>query len=107
MLPFLRGFTLFFWATGTWWIPMLVILALWRHIYKKFELVYDPLYWGVVFPVGMYTVCTFQLAKAMDIKFLFWIPRVFIYFALATWVITFMGLLRASVRSLLDLRLKA
>ena len=22
MLPFLRGFTLFFWATGTWWIPI-------------------------------------------------------------------------------------
>ena len=32
MLPFLRGFTLFFWATGTWWIPMLVILGLWRHV---------------------------------------------------------------------------
>lgn len=23
LLPFLKGFTLFYWATGTWWIPML------------------------------------------------------------------------------------
>ena len=35
LLPFLKGFTIFFWATGTWWIPMLVILGVWRHIYQE------------------------------------------------------------------------
>ena len=95
MLPFLRGFTLFFWATGTWWIPMLVILGLWRHVYKRFKLAYDPLYWGVVFPLGMYSACTFQLAKAMRLEFLFWIPQMFVYFALFTWAATFIGLMRS------------
>jgi tellurite resistance protein TehA-like permease len=27
VLPFVRGFTLMWWATATWWIPMLVILG--------------------------------------------------------------------------------
>ena len=31
LLPFLEGFTLLFWAAGTWWIPLLVILGVWRH----------------------------------------------------------------------------
>lgn len=94
MLPFLKGFTVFYWATGTWWIPMLIILAIWRHVYKKYPLKYDPLYWGAVFPQGMYAVCTFRMAKALHIPFLHYLYDVFIYIALFAWVITFTGLLR-------------
>ncbi len=99
-LAFLKGFSIFYWATGTWWIPMLIILACWRHFYKKFPLTYDPLYWGAVFPLGMYTVSTYMMAKAMDLEFLLPLPKYFVYIALIAWGATFIGLVHKSAKSL-------
>ncbi len=93
MLPFLLGFTTLFWATATWWIPMLVILALWRHVYRRYEIRYDPLYWGAVFPLGMYTVATLRLAQTLDLPPLLGLPRVFIVVALVAWTAVFAGFL--------------
>lgn len=99
MEPFLRGFTALFWATATWWIPMLVILAVWRHAYRRFPLRYDPLYWGAVFPLGMYTVATYRLAVVFDLPFLLPVPRVFVFVALAAWTLAFLGLVRSLPRA--------
>ncbi|MBK6611069.1 MAG: tellurite resistance/C4-dicarboxylate transporter family protein [Sphingobacteriales bacterium] len=100
VLAFLKGFTVFYWATGSWWIPMLFILAFWRHLYKRFPLTYDPLYWGAVFPLGMYTVCTYMMAKSMELEFLLPIPEYFIYIALFAWAATFIGFISNITRKL-------
>jgi tellurite resistance protein TehA-like permease len=91
LTPFLKGLTLLFWATGSWWIPLLLILGIWRYVIKRFPFEYDPLYWGMVFPIGMYTVCTDELASVMNLPFLRPIPNVFIYLSLLAWTATFIS----------------
>ncbi|WP_102347818.1 tellurite resistance/C4-dicarboxylate transporter family protein [Bacillus sp. Marseille-P3661] len=84
--PFLKGFTLFFWVTGTWWIPLLFILTIWRHLYHRYPLTYSPQFWGLAFPLAMYTTSTYQLSKALNISFLNIIPQFMIYIAIAAWL---------------------
>ncbi|HEX2826179.1 MAG TPA: tellurite resistance/C4-dicarboxylate transporter family protein [Burkholderiales bacterium] len=92
LLPFLKGFTILYWATGTWWIPMLLVLGVWRYVYRRFPLRYDPLYWGAVFPLGMYAVATHEMNVAMRFDFLEFVPHAFLYVALAAWSAAFLGL---------------
>lgn len=91
-LPFLKGLTLFFWAAGSWWIPLLLVLGVWRHLYMRFPIRYDPLYWGVVFPFGMYAAATHRLSGALKLDFLHALPLVFLYAAMAAWLLALAGL---------------
>jgi len=99
LAPFIKGFTVFYWATGTWWIPMLVVLVVWRHVYARFPLRYDPLYWGAVFPLGMYAACTFEMAHALNLEFLYPVVPYLAYAALAAWATASAGLVRALSRA--------
>jgi len=101
--PFLLGFTFFFWATATWWIPLLVALGVWRHTVGGIALPhrlegYGPRYWGMVFPLGMYTVSTFRLASEAGLEILHVVPRVFVYIAFGAWVVVSIGLVRRVVQ---------
>jgi tellurite resistance protein TehA-like permease len=49
-----EGFSFVFWAFGTWWIPLLILLGLWRHVRRQWPLTYEASLWTVVFPLGMY-----------------------------------------------------
>ncbi len=98
LLPFIEGFTIFYWATGTWWIPMLLLLGVWRYVYKRFPLRYDTSYWSAVFPLGMYAACTHEMLVTMNLEFLQYVPEIFLCAALLAWTLTFAGLLHDTWR---------
>jgi tellurite resistance protein TehA-like permease len=88
--PFLMGFTLLFWATATWWIPLLLIVEVWRHIRGHVSFIYSPDYWSLVFPLGMYSAATFMLGQVMGLTFLNPLATLFAYLAAMVWSIVFL-----------------
>ena len=90
--PFVAGLTLFFWAIGSFWIPLLAILSVWAHLIRGLPFAYSPLYWGAVFPLGMYSVCTYHLAEILNAPFLAPISSAFMAIAAVAWAATFAGL---------------
>lgn len=99
LVPFVTGFTLFFWATATWWIPLLMLLEAWRRRWRDVPLRYEVDLWNIVFPIGMYTVGTFELARLLGLNFLLAIPAVGVYFSLLAWAIVAMGMLMRVLRT--------
>jgi tellurite resistance protein TehA-like permease len=95
LVPFLTGTTILFWAFASWWVPLLVIMGVWRHGVKRVPLRYDPSFWALVFPLGMYSVATATMIEAIGLPFGSWIPAAFFWVALAAWTITAVGMVAA------------
>lgn len=89
LAPFLTAFNMLFWATATWWIPLLFLVEAWRLFIQRFPLRYEPGYWSMVFPLGMYVACTWAYADSSHVLyFLKPIARACIFVAWTAWLIT-------------------
>jgi tellurite resistance protein TehA-like permease len=65
---------------------------------------YDPLYWGAVFPLGMYAAATHEMSAAMAFDFLGMLTQTFLYAAMVAWTAAFAGLCHSLLRRLGTLR---
>jgi tellurite resistance protein TehA-like permease len=100
LAPFVSGIVVLSWATATFWIPLMLMLGVWRHVVRRVPLRYDPQYWALVFPLGMYAVATFRMNDALDLSFLEIVPDVAFGIALGAWALVFTGLTRMLLRTL-------
>ncbi len=80
---FVEGFSFVLWAFGTWWIPLLVVLGIWRHVLRRWPLTYEPAWWSMVFPLGMYSVATLTFGQAAHLAFMAPLSRFMLWVALA------------------------
>jgi tellurite resistance protein TehA-like permease len=90
---FVKGWSLFFWAASTWWLPFMTLMRIWHHLRAQPAFRYEPANWSMVFPLGMYAAATGKLAEALPLPALKGLSSVFLYVALAAWALTFVGML--------------
>lgn len=100
-IPTVKVMTIFYWIVGTWWIPIILYMEIWKR--SKIKVSYSPDYWSLVFPVGMYTICTWYLAIILDLPVLKSIPLATLFLAFATWFITYIQLFIKSLKTYLDI----
>ncbi|GAA0516686.1 Tellurite resistance protein TehA [Halorubrum aquaticum] len=117
--PVIVGVTFLAWAIASWWIPLLLVLDVWAFLADGVDSrpptwvvllpwarlgvgrryhAYAPTAWGRVFPMGMYTACTLNLAGIGTFRLLSVVPAYWGWFALGVWGLTFLGMTRAVVR---------
>ena len=99
MRPFIDGVTLIMWAWATWWIPLLVLFGLWKHGVRRQPIVYTPMLWSLVFPLGMYALASLRLSLAADFSPLRAISGAMVWVALAAWLLTAAGMLLSLLRA--------
>ncbi len=97
--PFLGGVTLATWAWATWWIPLLLLLGLWKHGVHRKSISYTPMLWSIVFPLGMYAAATLRLSEIAGVPALGSLSWVMTWVALAAWCATGAGLILALLQS--------
>jgi tellurite resistance protein TehA-like permease len=88
---FVEGTCFVFWSFGTWWIPLLIVLGLWRHVLRQWPLSYEPALWTVVFPIGMYGVATLSFGRAARLGFMEPLSRGVLWVANAAWLLVAVG----------------
>lgn len=94
-----EGITIMLWAFGTWWVPLLLVFGLWRHVLRREPIAYDATWWSMVFPLGMYSAATLAVGRAASIHFMGGLAGAELWVAVAAWVAVGVVMLRAALRA--------
>src|SRR5690606_21090713 len=85
--------SLAYWVFGTLLIAPLLAAGWWRHVTHRVPLRYEPTWWSIVFPLGMYGVATRRLGEVVDLPLVATTGRYELWVAAAAWTAAFAAML--------------
>lgn len=86
--PFIEGFTFMLWVWGSWWIPLLLLIGVWKFIVFREPIRYEAALWSIVFPLGMYTAATDTMSQVKGLHIFHAIVPWCLDSAVLAWVLT-------------------
>lgn len=95
---FIAGASFVLWALGMWWIPLLVLFGIWRHVVCHYPMKYETGLWAIVFPLGMMSAASISFGRGESIAVMISIGEVGVWIAAAAWIATVALMLVCFVR---------
>jgi tellurite resistance protein TehA-like permease len=96
--PVVSGLTYVLWAFGAWWVPLLVIFGVWRHLVNREPVRYEAGLWSIVFPLGMYSVASALFGRVARLPLLVTIGDVGTWIAGVVWLVVAIAMVRSALR---------
>jgi tellurite resistance protein TehA-like permease len=93
----LKAVSLALWVLIACWLPILVVAETVRP-----RLQYNVRRWSTVFPVGMHAACSFGVGAAVSAGAITTFGRVWVWVALAVWLVVFVAMVRCGVALVQD-----
>ncbi|EUC54218.1 C4-dicarboxylate transporter/malic acid transporter [Rhizoctonia solani AG-3 Rhs1AP] len=81
LLGFAAGYVL--WAFGIWWVVLAIVAT--HETFWKNPPKYNAGFWGMVFPIGVYSMLTISLSEVLDSPFFRIVASVLCIFVFALW----------------------
>ena len=95
---FVAGASFVLWALGMWWIPLLVLFGIWRHVVCHYPMSYETGLWAIVFPLGMMSAASISFGRGESIAVMVGIGEVGVWIAAAAWIATVALMLACFIR---------
>ncbi|MDX3230915.1 tellurite resistance/C4-dicarboxylate transporter family protein [Streptomyces sp. ME19-01-6] len=84
-------FLLVMWGWATFLLPVLLAAGVWRHGVRRVPAAYEPTWWTIVFPLGMYAVSTAALGGVEGPRRLVAVGHAMAWAASGAWALVALG----------------
>lgn len=98
MRGFLTGAGFILWSTGLWWVPLLVIFGIWRHVVHHHHFRYETALWSIVFPLGMLATSSMAFGTVQGLPVVEAIGQAVVWVATPAWAVAVVLMLAAAAR---------